>query len=92
MAKMMVETVMVEVVVVGGWGILQNINSCSLSPPPPSSLSPFSLSPFFFFSFLSVPSPLGRSFPEIRVLARIQDAALGSDPSVVLGGSTFQDP
>ena len=82
----------VEVVVVGGWGILQNINSCSLSPPPPSSLSPCSLSPFFFFSFLSVPSPLGRSFPEIRVLARIQDAALGSDPSVVLGGSTFQDP
>lgn len=45
-----------------------------------------------FFSFLSVPSPLGRSFPEIRALARIQDAALGSDPSVVLGGSTFQDP
>lgn len=50
------------------------------------------LPPPLFFSFLSVPSPLGRSFPEIRALARIQDAALGSDPSVVLGGSTFQDP
>ena len=86
---------MVEVVVVGGWGLLQNVNSCSLSPPLPSSLSPFSLPAppiLFFFAFLSVSSPLGRSFPEIRTLARIQDAALGSDPSVVLGGSTFQDP
>ena len=90
----MVETVMVEVVVVCGWGILQNINSCSLSPLPPSSLSPFSLPPPppLFFLFLSVPSPLGRSFPEIRALARIQDVALGSDPSVVLGGIAFQDP
>ena len=60
----------------------------------PSLLSLYLRPPsfFFFFAFLSVPSPLGRSFPEIRTLARIQDAALGSDPSVVLGGSTFQDP
>lgn len=59
----------------------------------PSLLSLYLRPPsFFFFAFLSVSSPLGRSFPEIRTLARIQDAALGSDPSVVLGGSTFQDP
>lgn len=63
-----------------------------LFPLLPSLLFLYLPPPLFFFSFLSVPSPLGRSFPEIRALARIQDVALGSDPSVVLGGIAFQDP
>lgn len=77
--------VMDVVVVVGGWECFKKVPLYPLS-------SPSSFSPSSSFSFMSVPSSLGTSLPEIGALVRVQGAAVGSDPSVILGGHCFPGP